>query len=255
MASSQVAKDWLQMCQMLQGTLASVLALPTDFLSVSIFGHERPKNLPLSDRCRWTTMTGEPPQREDVPGKLNDKAIKIRQGVQDAFARGAQWVMFLDADDFLSNRLPELCDLENHDAICFENGFSWEMGNRWLQRVPNFHQVCGSSWIMRLEPRFFPMWLGLGTHRVCDLAHNERYAALVKDHARIQSIHDPVAVYCVGHRANTGHGAFLGGKSGPSPLHPFKFTKQLARRIIRQKRLTSQLRSEFSIAVVENTQI
>jgi hypothetical protein len=245
LASRRVAKDWPQMCRMLQGTLTSVLALPREFVIVSIFGHERPENLPLGDRCRWTTVDWNPPQQEDIPAKLNDKGSKLWQGVREAFKRGSKWVMFLDADDLVSNRLPGLCDLENHDAICFENGFSWETGSRWLQRVPNFHRVCGSSWIMRLEPSFFPMWLGPGTHRVCDLAHNERHAALVKDRARIQSIHDPVAVYCVGHLTATGFGEALGRKFGTSLLHP----RALAKQILRRKRLTANLKNEFAIPV------
>jgi hypothetical protein len=227
---------------MLWGTLISVLALPKEFASVSIIGHERPENLPLGDRCTWTAVDWDPPQRDDTPGKLNDKGIKIRQGVQDAFARGVKWVMFVDADDLISNRLPVLCDLESHDAVCFENGYSWEAGTDWLQRVPSFHRVCGSSWIMRLSPALFPMWLGVGNHRVCDLAHNERQHALIKENARIQTILAPMAIYCVGHMTATGFGELLGHKFGT----PFSIRLQL-RRIIRQKCLTAALRKEFSI--------
>ena len=243
LASRQVARDWPQMCRMLQGTLTSLLALPKDFVSVSILGHECPENLPLGDRCWWTTVDWSPPNRDDIKGKLNDKGIKVRQGVREAFARGSRWVMFVDADDLISTRLPNLCDLEKHDAIYFKNGYSWEVGTSWLQRVPSFHLVCGTSWIMRLSPRFFPMWLGPGTHRVCDLSHSERHSALIKDNARIQAISASMAIYCVGHRANTGHGEFLGRKFGSAFLHPLKFGK----RFIRRKRLSAAMRKEFSI--------
>lgn len=243
LASRLVSKDWPETCRMLQHTLASILALPRDFASVSIVGHEFPANLPTVDRCRWIAVNWDPPKREDIPGKLNDKGCKVRLGVQEAYARGAKWVMFADADDLISNRLSDLCDFENHDAICFQNGYSWEVGSDWLQALPKFHLVCGTSWIMRASPRFFPIWLGRGNHRVCDLSHNRRHEALTKEGARIQTIQAPMAIYCVGHTTNTGHGEFCGKILGPSMLHPL----QLAKRIIRRKRLTAALRSEFLI--------
>ena len=247
LASRRVAKDWPQMCRMLQSTHISVLALPKEFASVSIIGHERPESLSLGDRCRWTTVGWEPPHRDDTAGKLNDKGVKIRQGVQDAFARGAKWVMFVDADDLLSNRLPEFCHLQDHDAVCFENGYSWEAGTDWLQRVPSFHRVCGTSWIMRLSPRLFPMWLGSGTHRVCDLSHTERHAALIKENARIQTIRYPMAIYCVGHATATGFGELFGSKSGTASSHQLTRVKNFAKRIVRRKRLTAEIKKEFSI--------
>lgn len=246
-ASRLVARDWQQMCRMLQTTLDSALALPTNIVSVSILGHEPPESIFLNDRCRWTSVKWPPPSRDDVPGKLNDKGVKLRQGVQDAFARKAKWVMFLDADDLLSNRLPDFCDLENHDAICFDNGFSWVVGTKWLQRIPEFHRVCGTSWIMRLDPRLFPMWLGPGNNRVCDLAHNERYAALNKENARIQVIRDPMAIYRIGHLSATGFGELLGRKSARYFLHPFTSVKHIVKYIVRRERLTSALREEFCI--------
>ena len=100
---------------------------------------------------------------------------------------------------------------------------------------------------MRVGPRFFPMWLGPGTHRVCDQAHNAMHAALIKDNARIQMIKAPMAIYCVGHRANTGHGEHLGSLSYPGLAHPLGMARSFAKHIIRRKRLTPALRKEFLI--------
>ena len=172
--------------------------------------------------------------------------MKVRKGVQEAFKRGSEWVMFVDADDLVSARLAEFCDLQNHDAICFGNGYSWEIGSNFLLRIPLFHQVCGTSWLCRLSPRFFPIWLGKGQYRICDQSHSTRLAALVKDHARIQTIEDPMAIYRVGHLSNTGHGKFL-GTNFANLSHPLNLARQLAKRIIRGKRLTVSLRQEFSL--------
>jgi hypothetical protein len=102
---------------------------------------------------------------------------------------------------------------------------------------------------MRLEPHLFPLWLGSGTHRVCDIAHNEREPALRKVNARIQVINKPMAIYCIGHQTASGFGESLGQKSGNMLFHPISTAKTLGKRIIRGRRLTAALRREFAIAI------
>ncbi len=247
LASRRVVKDWPQTCRLLQSTLTSVLALPHEFASVSLIGHEQPEDLPLGGRCRWTSVDWEPPRQDDIVGKMNDKGLKVRLGVQKAFERGVPWVMFMDADDLVSNRLSAMCDLENHDAICFENGYRWEVGADCLQRLPHFHQVCGTSWVIRVTPSLFPVWLSGGTHRICDQGHSQLYAALVKENARIQTIIAPMAIYCVGHVNNTSNHELQSSSKGPGFLPLVKKTKECAKRILRRKPLTTDLRNEFSI--------
>ena len=77
-AFRQVAKDWSQMCQMLQSTLSSVLAMSD--VSVSKLGHERPENLVLGNRCRWTTVNWNAPNPDDVMEKMNDKGKSSAKG-------------------------------------------------------------------------------------------------------------------------------------------------------------------------------
>ena len=58
-----------------------------------------------------------------------DCGLKRMYGVRDSFARGRQWVLFMDADDLISSRLHRMADLEHHDAVVFGMGYSWIMGS------------------------------------------------------------------------------------------------------------------------------
>ena len=246
LASSRVSKNWQQTCRMLESTMRSLLALPQDFISISVIGHERPLNLPESERCRWISVDWAPPN-PDSAAKVQDKGLKVQLGVRDAYSREGSWVMVVDADDLVSSRLPEFCDFTNHDAICFINGYKWEVGSRWLERVPDFHRVCGTSWIMKLAPEYFPVWLGSGSMRICDQSHDAVHDGLVSIGAKIQQIPTPLSIYCVNSGANTGHGAGQ-GRAGSLIMERAAWRlRRSVRRILRCRRLTPKLQHEFSV--------
>jgi len=247
LASSRVSKNWQQTCRMLESTMRTLLALPPDFLSISVVGHERPPGLPESNRCRWTSVDWAPPDPQDTAAKVQDKGLKVQFGVRDAYRREGSWVMVVDADDLVSSRLPEFCDFTNHDAICFVNGYKWEVGSRWLEHVPDFHRVCGTSWIMKLVPEFFPVWLGPGTARICDQSHSKVHEALVSIGAKIQQIRTPLSIYCVNSGANTGHGARPEQAGLKIVERTARALRISARQILRSRRLTPKLLQEFSL--------
>lgn len=212
LVARSVAKDWGFTCQCLAATLQSVLALPEDFAAVTVVGHDVPERVDFGSRCNWLEVPFSPPDADDTSGKLNDKGMKVMHGTQFVYEHfDSEWVMFVDADDSLSAKLPKFCDLKNYDAIAFGRGYLWVPGSQSIRSVTEFHRLCGTSWIMRLKPEMFPVWLGSGSgdYRVCDQGHDGRLAAVLGMGARLQLVSQPLAIYSIQHQGNTGHGRFV----------------------------------------------
>lgn len=197
LAAKSVVADWTRTCGLLEQTLRSVLAMPADFLSVLVIGHDEPAGMiPWQGRVRFVRVEFDPPDHEGGSrARIADKGKKLRIGVIEAKRDGATWVMPVDADDLLSCRLPRLCNLDACDAVCFGSGYLWRDDSQWVRRLGNFHRVCGTSWIMRLNATLFPAWLGNEDRRVCDASHADRFANLKSIGANLQVLRTPVAIY------------------------------------------------------------
>jgi hypothetical protein len=242
-AAKSTVSDWETSCRLLKRTINSVLALPTEFASVSVIGHDFPGNITFGDRCEWVAIEGIPPNKLDSEAKKSDKGAKLLLGVKKAYTDGHEWVMFVDADDLINRDLPLYCELDQYDAVCFENGYSWNEKSHLLLKIPNFHRVCGTSWIMRLTPQMFPIWLGEGGNRVCDIAHNSRFEMLTRANSRIKKITTPMAMYSVGQESAMGFSEMMGLSLTPN----FSNIKNLAKLILRYRPLTPRVRESFGL--------
>lgn len=242
-AAKSTVSDWETSCRLLKRTINSVLALPAEFASVSVIGHEFPGNITFGDRCEWVTIGRTPPNKLDSNAKKSDKGAKLVLGVKKAYTDGHEWVMFVDADDLINRDLPLYCDFDQYDAVCFENGYSWNDKSQLLLKIPHFHRVCGTSWIMRLTPQMFPIWLGEGGDRLCDIAHNSRFEMLTKNNARVQKIKTPMALYSVGQESAMGFSEMMGLTLTPN----IRNIKNLAKLLFFYRPLTRKVRESFGL--------
>lgn len=242
-AAKRTVSDWDSSCRLLERTIHSLLALPPEFASVSVIGHDYPENITFGDRCEWIAIADTPPSKLDSTAKMSDKGAKVLMGVRKAYTDGHEWVMFVDADDLINRDLPLYCELDKYDAVCFENGYSWNEKSQLLLKIPKFHQICGTSWIMRLTPQMFPNWLGDGGNRVCDIAHNSRFETLTKINARIKRIKTPMAMYSVGQKSAMGFSEMMGLSFTPKISN----IKNLAKLILQYRPLTRKIRESFGL--------
>jgi hypothetical protein len=244
--SRQVSRNWRVSCQLLQETIASILALPEDFIDVTVVGHDQPEFLATLKRVRWVTVDYPPPDIENNEAKHGDSGFKRMFGVRDAFARRRQWVLFMDADDLVSSRLHRVVDLEHHDAVVFDAGYFWVTGRSWLQRMPKFHKACGSSLLIRLSRENFPCWLGGTEKRLGDANHNDVADAFAAAAARVQILREPMAIY----RGAPGNEHLSAGQNSNWKMPKGSFVgslRYIARMCLRSRPLTGRLAREFSI--------
>jgi hypothetical protein len=81
-----------------------------------------------------------------------DKYAKIRFGLDYLADFAPLYVMKLDADDLVSNKIVSyvLAD-DNQHGYYVENGFHWISGRKWVEPIGNFHVGCGSSNILYVK--------------------------------------------------------------------------------------------------------
>jgi hypothetical protein len=242
-ASKSTVSNWDASLRLLKRTVRSILQLPEEFASILVVGHDCPLGITFDHRCKWLPVSGKPPKADDYQGKLSDKSLKVSSGVKHAFIEGYKWTMFVDADDLVSKYLYKYCDLENYDAVCFNSGYSWNEKNRVLNKIGRFHQICGTSWIMKVSPDFFPMWLGNSSSQVCDIPHNQRLESLEEIDAKIQFIKKPMAIYSVGHESSMNH-----YKSYRNVIYfNLGIIKSVLKYIVRYRPLTISVKNEFAL--------
>lgn len=209
LAAEAASGNWGRSCQLLEMGLRSLLALPLDKADIKVVGHDFPSACSLINdrRVQFFPVDFEPPDSalkgEDlIQAKAKDKGKKVELGTKIAHASEAEWVMFCDADDLVSRKLPEVCNFETADAVVLDTGWRWRYGTKVLTRCRNFHRVCGTSMLIRLTQRNFPCWLGGGCNPVAELGHNARAEALQKAGAVVQILKRPLAVYVVENGCN-----------------------------------------------------
>lgn len=240
------SKNWAKTCSLLRYSLDSAAKIDRASVSLLVVGHDRPERVTFENGCEWLQADFEPPTGDDIANKMADKGLKTRMGVQHTHQQGkAGWVMFMDADDFISNRLLRIADLQNYDAVCLSRGYCWHAGTGRLELVRGFHLKCGTSWIMQLTAANFPFWLGPASgKRVCDQSHTDRLTALQDAGARVQMLREPCAIYVSGHGANSYAGQV---PQGHAPRDFLNRAYRLLKFVARRKRMTAGLRAEFSL--------
>lgn len=159
--------DWPGVCQLLRQTLRSACGQLYDEYRVIIVGHSLPDGFVLPQFCEFLPVGFDPPKFDSGDGferkmwlMRTDKGRKILHGLARAREEAGSYVMFLDADDLVSNRLAGfVAENPGSNGWYFEYGYRMDIapkGRRRLYWRRNFYQECGSSYILRADLAPFP---------------------------------------------------------------------------------------------------
>lgn len=113
----------------------------------------RPLSFPVPDKVRSVVVDFPPPTdvpTPDVPrdAVLSDKGSKLAVGVLAARAAGADQVMMVDADDFVSRRLAgHVAGAPSATGWYVDDGYIYGEGTGLLRQLPHFAETCGTSLI------------------------------------------------------------------------------------------------------------
>lgn len=194
-----VAQDWKRCAGLCADTLRSALnqTAPQDRFRVILVCRDFPGGLvehPNLEIIRHP-FPDPAPNWED---QHHDKYLKIRHGLVRARECAPCYVMKLDADDLVSNRLVEYT-LKNNNrrGYYFEHGYRWRDGSRYLETTKEFYKGCGSSNILYAETGDLPT----DTHdasREYDLValgHNITVETFRERETPLKAISFPAAIY------------------------------------------------------------
>jgi hypothetical protein len=85
--------------------------------------------------------------------QMYDKRSKKIMLAEEICRRGGGYLMLLDSDDLVSNRLAEfVMQRDNKRGYVVDQGYIYDAHLRRLTRVCDFDRICGSSAILYLSP-------------------------------------------------------------------------------------------------------
>ncbi|MFB2938672.1 glycosyltransferase family A protein [Aerosakkonemataceae cyanobacterium BLCC-F154] len=150
--SAQLSSSWERVCQLLERTLKSVCNQTSDNFEVIIVCHEKPE-LSFSHPKVHCLSVDLPLPGDDYVSKEKDKMCKMLLGMIEACSMNPSHIMFVDADDCVSNRLVEFVEQNIHKNGWFiGKGYEYREDIQQLKyRNKDLHLRTNTSHIIRID--------------------------------------------------------------------------------------------------------
>lgn len=138
--------------RLLENTLRSVCNQSSDCFKVLVVCNQVPE-ISVNQNVEFLEVDFPPPSSLSQP-QTGMEAIRIDRGSKYmaalVHARQSQpsFVMFFDADDYISNRIVDYVDNQPDSCGWYINtGYRYQYGDTHLSHQPDFYQQCGTSLI------------------------------------------------------------------------------------------------------------
>lgn len=227
--------DWKHANQLLEDTLRSILhgSNLSYVVLVTSDNPDLPDDLLSNSRLDILRKVYKIPSSKQE--QMEDKYLKLRDGLEHIRPLLPAWVMRMDADDLIGKRFfKELLFLRNYAHYAIDGGYVWEDGASHLTKVRSFHRLCGSSLASFLDD--LPQ--DLSDHWLMRWGHNIAIDNLLARGDRIAFATFPAAIY----RVATGENWTGMGWSSMSSSRKVRIKRWLARRWFARK-----MRREFGL--------
>lgn len=181
----KASKDWNVTCSLFRRTLLSVTLQRKNGWRVLVACDEIPP-VPAAylsdDRIEFIVM----PARQAL-SPMDDKGRKVNAIAYRHRQNGGGFLMLVDADDLVSNRIAELCEVENVNGFCSNAGYLYFEKSRFLRIVKNPWKICGSCTIVNWKVEDLPPRLVDGAE---DLNKFRKQFAVNASHGSIPDLMD-----------------------------------------------------------------
>lgn len=264
--SASSSKDWVAESAILKRTVQSVLNQTYGHFKVFIIYTDAPLDQVKDARVEYVQIPypfqdlDQIDHRDELMKLFKseklvvarwDKGKKISYGSKLAKEAGCDYLMSLDSDDLLSNKLFAYCVSEASKKKCSgwyaEKGYIYQDGSNYLIRVPKLMRyINGSSHILKSEFVEIPDFVSTKWEDYNLFTDHGWTKQRIKEtyNEIIEPIPFPVITY-VAHKSNISK---INSEFG------FQVRK-IAKRIIRGVWLTRKLKAEFNIALKQNSMI
>lgn len=148
--------DYNRVEALLRDTLASITRQTCDDYVVIIVGNRRP-SFALPPRMHFVEVDFPPPSLDGAPQTGNapavwDKGTKIGIGLIAAREFGPEYVMQVDADDFVHRDLVAFVrDRPGHPGWVFKRGVMYSRSRNAYTRQRKLFRICGTSFVVPLD--------------------------------------------------------------------------------------------------------
>lgn len=150
----RASEDWNVTCALFQRTLRSVTSQTRGSWRVIVACDEAP-TLPEEyfndDRIEFLVMPSE-----QILSPMDDKGRKVNAIAFKHRENGGGYLMLVDADDLVSNRIAELCENEDTNGYCSKTGYLYFEGSHYLRIVRKPWRICGSCTIVNWRVEDLP---------------------------------------------------------------------------------------------------
>ncbi|MCM3033900.1 glycosyltransferase family A protein [Niallia sp. MER 6] len=154
--SKQTTNNWDKIQKIFNITLRSIYEQLDPNFKVLVACHEIP-NLDIDTDDRLEFIQVDFPTPNNWVEQVYDKAHKKRYLAKRIRELGGGHVMFVDADDIVSNKISQFVNENSEEAGWIINyGYSFDVSSKKVQMVPQFYRLCGTCAIMHLDKEDLP---------------------------------------------------------------------------------------------------
>lgn len=156
--SKKTSNNWSNVERLFNRTLNSILKQKDNEFKVFIACHDIPNTeLQKDSRVKFIKVTYPVPQNTEE--QMIDKYYKKRFLMQEVYKNGGGEVMFVDADDIISNNISKYINdnkEKNVDLWIINKGYEYYEDKKMIKKCPKFYNVCGSCAILNLKTNELP---------------------------------------------------------------------------------------------------
>jgi glycosyltransferase involved in cell wall biosynthesis len=151
------SSDYNKVEYLLDRTLRSVCAQTNNDFRVIVVCNQVPNNMADLPNVVFVKVDFLPPSdaqqaRTGMSAVLKDKGSKYIVGLKKAEEFNPDYVMFFDADDYLHKDIAKYVNAHRGEHGWYvDKGFVYRDGGLLIAKTDNFHQVCGSSIILKFD--------------------------------------------------------------------------------------------------------
>ncbi len=154
--SPRASQDWGRVSHLWERTVRSICAQSSSDFRVFLVCNERPA-IAFTHPALTIIEEDFPLPDPTTASRMNDKWRKLKRGLIASRHLAPAHVMFMDADDCVHRDLAALASASpSARGWNFKTGYMHDEGSRWLYRLKNFDDYCGTSAIVRLTAADFP---------------------------------------------------------------------------------------------------
>ena len=158
--SKTITSDWTAFSRLLSRCIKSICNQSNTNFKIIVSCHDIPETKFKNDsRIEFLKVDFSPPvlnkNAADIWIKRADKGKKIKIASDYAMKIGASYVMTVDSDDCISNKICEFVFKNGNDSISgwyVKKGYLYPEGKRYSYlNLKNFQTICGSCVIIKPE--------------------------------------------------------------------------------------------------------